>query len=90
MIDKAVIQKIKNEVKIVELAESLGLEPKKIGYNYFVKCPLHDDKNESLSINPLKNLWQCFGCGAGGDSISLYMKVKNKSFTETIADLSAL
>jgi DNA primase len=32
-------------------------------------CPFHEDTNPSLSVNPETNLWQCFGCGMGGDVI---------------------
>ena len=54
---------------LVALVQAKGIALKKNGKGYFGLCPFHADKNPSLSINPAKNLWQCFGCGAGGDAI---------------------
>jgi DNA primase len=54
---------------LVALVQAKGIELKKNGKGYFGLCPFHADKNPSLSINPAKNLWQCFGCGAAGDAI---------------------
>jgi DNA primase len=54
---------------LVALVRAKGIELKKNGKGYFGLCPFHADKNPSLSINPAKNLWQCFGCGAAGDAI---------------------
>jgi DNA primase len=54
---------------LVALVQAKGIELKKNGKSFFGLCPFHADKNPSLSINPTKNLFQCFGCGAAGDAI---------------------
>jgi DNA primase len=68
-IEKEVIEAIKHGVDLKALVEAKGINLKKNGKSYFGLCPFHADKNPSLSINPTKNLWQCFGCGAAGDVI---------------------
>jgi DNA primase len=67
-IEQAVIDQAKR-TDLVALVKAKGIELKKNGKGYFGLCPFHADKNPSLSINPSKNLWQCFGCGAAGDAI---------------------
>ena len=69
MIEEEKIASIKRTVDLKALVESKGIQLKKNGKDYFGLCPFHADKNPSLSINPTKNLWQCFGCGAAGDVI---------------------
>ena len=59
-IEQAVIDQAKR-TDLVALVKAKGIELKKNGKGYFGLCPFHADKNPSLSINPSKNLWQCFG-----------------------------
>jgi DNA primase len=47
-------------------------------------CPLHTEKTASLHIYKENNTWHCFGCGEGGDSISLYRAISGCSFIEAI------
>jgi hypothetical protein len=67
-IEKEVIEKAKR-TDLVALVQAKGIELKKNGKSWFGLCPFHADKNPSLSINPTKNLFKCFGCGAAGDAI---------------------
>ncbi|MCP4568515.1 MAG: DNA primase, partial [FCB group bacterium] len=67
MIEQERIDKIKTDIDLISLIESKGISLKKNGKGYLGLCPFHDDKNPSLSVNPSTNLWQCFGCGTGGD-----------------------
>ncbi|MBC2717920.1 MAG: hypothetical protein HF978_21680 [Desulfobacteraceae bacterium] len=69
MIEKEKINAIKRTVDIKSLIESKGIRLKKNGKGYFGRCPFHDDKTPSLSVNTKDNLWQCFGCDKGGDVI---------------------
>ncbi|CAB1061816.1 DNA primase DnaG, partial [Olavius sp. associated proteobacterium Delta 1] len=59
------------------------------GKSYFGLCPFHDDTNPSLSVNPNKNLWQCFGCGAGGDVIRFVELIDKVTFPEAVNKLEA-
>ncbi len=87
MIEKHIIEQAKS-CDIVALIRSKDIVLKKNGKGYFGLCPFHADKNPSLSVNPLKNLWQCFGCGAAGDTIrfvELYDQIK---FDEAVYQLT--
>jgi len=64
MIEKEKIEHIKQNVDLIALVRAKGVKLKKNGKNWFGLCPFHDDHNPSFSVNPLTNLWQCFGCGA--------------------------
>ncbi len=75
-----VIQKIKAEVSLLRLVESQGYQLTKQGKDYALCCPFHDDKEPSCIITPKSNLFNCFGCGAGGSVIDWVMKTQGVSF----------
>jgi DNA primase len=57
---------------------SLYLEGlKRAGNEYKARCPFHEEKTPSLSINPDKGLFHCFECSADGDIFNFYSKLKN-------------
>ena len=70
------------------LIQSKGIELKKNGKSYHGLCPFHNETNPSLSINPDKNLWQCFGCGAAGDVIRFVELIDKVSFPEAVQQLN--
>jgi DNA primase len=51
-------------------------------------CPFHDEKSPSLSVSPARNLFHCFGCGAGGDVIKFIMDIEHLDFTEAVERLA--
>jgi len=51
-------------------------------------CPFHDEKSPSLSVTPARNLFHCFGCGAGGDVIRFVERIEHLSFTEAVERLA--
>lgn len=61
-----------------------GFEPKRIGRSLWLSCPFHTEKKPSLKINPDKQRFYCFGCGASGDSISFVQKLHGLSFKEAL------
>jgi len=89
MISREQIESIKNGVDLVALVRSRGIVLKKNGKGYKGHCPFHEDnKTPSLSVTPDKNLWQCFGCQAGGDAIrfvELFDKVDFKAAVQLLA-----
>ena len=87
MIEKETIEAIKASVDLVDLVKAKGIHLKRNGKNYFGLCPFHNDKTPSLSINPSKNLWQCFGCGAGGDVIRFIELFDQVDFKEAVKRL---
>ena len=60
----------------------------KRGANYVGLCPFHGEKTPSFSVNPGKQIFHCFGCGVGGNSISFVMKYENLTFTEAVKQLA--
>ena len=84
------IDTIKRSVDLRALVESKGIKLKKNGKGYVGLCPFHDDTNPSLSVNTKTNLWQCFGCKAGGDAIRFVELFDKVDFTEAVKQLSAL
>ena len=87
------LEKIKTNTSLLRLAESQGYELKKEGKDYVMCCPFHDDKTPSLKITPAKNLFHCFGCGAGGSVIDWVIKTQGVSFrhaVELLKDQSSL
>jgi DNA primase len=52
-------------------------------------CPFHDEKSPSLSVTPTRNLFHCFGCGAGGDVIRFVERIEHLSFAEAVENLAS-
>lgn len=88
MIEKEKIETIKTTVDLKALVEAKGIKLKKNGKGFFGLCPFHADKTPSLSVNPATNLWQCFGCGAGGDVIRFVELFDQVDFKQAVKRLS--
>ncbi|TDB76436.1 DNA primase [Micromonospora sp. KC723] len=52
-------------------------------------CPFHDEKSPSFNVSPARNVFYCFGCGAGGDAIKFLMDAEHLSFVESVERLAA-
>ena len=61
---------------------------KRSGANYLGLCPFHGEKTPSFTVNPAREIFHCFGCGAGGDVFSFVMKIDGLSFREAIMKLA--
>lgn len=88
MIEEKRIEHIKTNTDLVSLIRSRGVELKKNGKGYRGKCPFHEDNDPSLSVNPEQNLWNCFGCDAGGDAIRFIELYDNVSFNKAVESLT--
>ncbi|MBD3755458.1 MAG: DNA primase [Gammaproteobacteria bacterium] len=62
---------------------------KKAGATYKACCPFHDEKTPSFNVNPQKQFYHCFGCGASGDAIKFLMEYDGLSFIEAVESLAA-
>jgi DNA primase catalytic core len=80
---------LKKRTDLVALFESFGVSLTKKGSSYMGLCPFHKDTNPSLSVDPVKGLYHCFGCGESGDAIELVKKLKSVSFREAVSYLKA-
>lgn len=87
MIDKTSIENLKQRLDIVDVVGSY-LELKKNGANYKCVCPFHNDTSPSLVVSPSKQIYHCFACGAGGDSIKFVMEYEKLTYPETIEKLA--
>jgi len=82
-----VVERVRSATDIVDLVSGyVGL--KKSGANYSGLCPFHQEKSPSFSVSPARQIFHCFGCGAGGDVIGFMMKVENFSFPEAVRKLA--
>lgn len=91
-----IISKESASERNVEHARAVPIEvilphpPRRESGNYTVKCPLHEDRSPSFSVNREKNLWYCHaGCG-GGDVITLVQKLYKLTFPEAVDKLNRL
>jgi DNA primase len=81
------LEEIKSRIDIVEFISDY-VPLKKAGQNYKGLCPFHSEKTPSFMVNQTKQIFHCFGCGAGGDVISFLMKQDSLSFGEAIRYLA--
>ncbi len=81
------IDRIREGVDIVSvISEQLSL--KKTGQNFTGLCPFHSEKTPSFVVSPAKQIFHCFGCGAGGNVFHFLMKHENLTFPQAVRSLS--
>ncbi len=86
-IPDSIIDQVRDRTDIVEVIS--GYIPlKKIGRNYKTTCPFHNEKTPSFIVSPDKQIYHCFGCGAGGNVFSFLMKHENIEFPEAVEMLA--
>jgi len=81
------IEEIRNSNDIVDII-SQYVVLKRSGRNYFGLCPFHKEKSPSFSVSPDKQIFHCFGCGAGGNVFHFISKIENVNFVESMQILS--
>ena len=84
--DESTIEQVREANDIVDVVGQYVRLTKK-GANYFGLCPFHGEKTASFSVSPRKQIYYCFGCGAGGNVISFLMEYENYSFQESLKAL---
>jgi len=89
MIDNASIESLKNSIDIVDVIGNF-IELRKAGANYKANCPFHGEKTPSFVVSPSKQIYHCFGCGVGGDSIKFVMELEKLSYPEAIEKLASM
>ena len=78
---------IRNAVDIVDVINDY-VQLKKQGRNYFGLCPFHGENTPSFSVAPDKQIFHCFGCGAGGNVFTFLMDIEGYSFLEAAKELA--
>ena len=87
MIAQDSIEALKARLDIVDVVGSY-VELKKAGANFKAPCPFHDEKTASFVVSPQKQIYHCFGCGAGGDSIKFVMEHEKLNYPEALEKLA--
>ncbi|HWZ54069.1 MAG TPA: DNA primase [Candidatus Acidoferrales bacterium] len=76
-------ERVKQQADIVRvIGEYVRL--KKSGANFTGLCPFHQEKTPSFAVHPVKQIYHCFGCGAGGDVFKFVMEMDKSTFPEAI------
>jgi DNA primase len=89
MIDKASEENLKNSIDIVDIISNY-IEIKKAGANFKANCPFHGEKTPSFVISPSKQIYHCFGCGIGGDSIQFVMEYEKINYPEALEKIASM
>ena len=87
MIPRAFIDELIDRCNIVDVVSSY-VKLKKAGANYLGLCPFHNEKTPSFTVSPEKQLYKCFGCGAGGNVIGFVMQIENLEFIDAVKKLA--
>lgn len=86
-IPEETIEKVRQALDIVDVISEY-VQLKKQGRNFVGLCPFHGEKTPSFSVSPDKQLYHCFGCGAGGNVFSFVMESEGISFIESVEKLA--
>ncbi len=86
-LDDNIKERIREANDILEVVEQC-VPLKKAGSNFKACCPFHEEKTPSFNVNPAKQIWHCFGCGAGGDAFAFVMQYHGMSFPEALRYLA--
>jgi DNA primase len=78
-----VLEDIKSRIDLVDFISDY-VQLKKSGQNWKGLCPFHSEKTSSFMVSRSKQIFHCFGCGAGGDVISFVTRYENLSFGEAL------
>ena len=81
------VEEVRAKNDIVDVISGYVRMQKK-GSSYFGLCPFHNEKSPSFSVSRDKQMYYCFGCGAGGNVFTFVMAYENCSFPEAIKELA--
>lgn len=82
-----VVEEVRSRNDIVDVISGYVKLQRK-GSSYFGLCPFHNEKSPSFSVSPGKQMYYCFGCGAGGNVFTFIMEYENYSFPEALKMLA--
>jgi DNA primase len=85
-VPEEVIEQIRSTADIVDIVGEY-VQLTKRGRNWFGLCPFHGESTPSFSVTSDKQIFHCFGCGAGGNVITFLMDIENVTFQEALAKL---
>ena len=86
LISEELINQIRDRIDIVDIVgQHVSLT--RAGQNLKGLCPFHQEKSPSFSVSPSRQIFHCFGCGAGGNVFTFLTRITGASFPETVRDL---
>jgi hypothetical protein len=88
MIPKETIQAIRQALPIEEIAGGY-VQLRNAGQNLMGLCPFHEEKTPSFKVHPAKQIYRCFGCGAGGDVFDFVARIERTDFLGAVKSLAA-
>ena len=84
---QAFLDDLLDRLDIVEVIDR-RVKLKKAGKNYSACCPFHEERTPSFSVNPERQFYYCFGCGAGGNALGFVMEYERLDFREAVEGLA--
>ncbi len=87
LIPQAFIDDLLSRADIVDVIDK-RIKLRKTGRNYSALCPFHKEKSPSFSVEPDKQFYYCFGCGAGGNAVGFVMNYENVDFPQAVEMLA--
>lgn len=82
-----VVEEVRSRTDIVDLISGY-VKLSKRGGNFLGLCPFHNEKTPSFTVSQSKQIFHCFGCGAGGNAFTFLMKYENMGFIEALESLA--
>lgn len=86
-IPQSFIDDLLGRADIVEVIDEY-VPLKKQGSNFKARCPFHEERTASFNVNPERQIFHCFGCGAGGNAIGFLMEYEHLRFPEAVRELA--
>jgi DNA primase len=87
MIDQATVERIIDAADVVEVVQDF-VSLKRRGVNFIGNCPFHNEKTPSFTVSPSKQIYKCFGCGKGGNSVNFIMEHEHLNYIEALKHLA--
>ena len=86
-VNESFLQELKYKTDITDIVSSY-VTLKKRGATLVGLCPFHNEKTPSFTVYPDTQSFYCFGCGAGGDSVTFIKKIENLDYIDALKMLS--
>jgi len=87
MIDQDTVRRIIDAAEIVDVVKDF-VNLRKAGTAFTGLCPFHNEKSPSFSVNPVKGIFKCFGCGKAGNAVTFVMEHEKHSYPEALRYLA--
>ena len=87
-ISRGTVERVRERADLVELVQARTGQVRMTGGRAMARCPFHEERTASFSIEPTQKLYHCFGCGVSGDVFKLVMELEACEFPEAVERLA--